>query len=104
MARGLIDMKRMSVKEFRELGFLQEVNRQFLHPLGLALEVIIEEGGSVRFGEVWDNSDDPGGITFLNISHDKSLSVQDWKGERKEIREDMLGFYIQPVEDCDHVA
>jgi len=27
----------MSIKEFRELGYLQEVNRQFLHKHGLAL-------------------------------------------------------------------
>jgi hypothetical protein len=35
--------KRMSVKEFREAGYLQELNRRFLHPLGLALEVVVNE-------------------------------------------------------------
>lgn len=29
----------MDVEEFRELGYLQEVNRRVLHPLGLALSV-----------------------------------------------------------------
>ena len=46
--------KKMSVKEFRELGFLQEVNRLFLHPRGLALEVAVGDDGEMRFGEVWD--------------------------------------------------
>lgn len=29
----------MDMQEFREFGYLQEVNRQFLHPLGLAFSV-----------------------------------------------------------------
>jgi hypothetical protein len=33
------DIKRISGKEFRDVGFLQEANRQFFHPHGLALEV-----------------------------------------------------------------
>ena len=32
---------KIDVKEFREKGYLQELNRRFLHPLGLALEIII---------------------------------------------------------------
>lgn len=31
-------MKYLGVDEFREIGYLQELNRTFLHPLGLALE------------------------------------------------------------------
>lgn len=31
--------KRMTVKTFVDEGFLQELNRQFLHPMGLALGV-----------------------------------------------------------------
>jgi len=56
--------KRMSVSEFRKLGYLQELNRQFLHPLGLALEVVIEGGGSERFGGVWDYREDPEGVLY----------------------------------------
>jgi hypothetical protein len=36
------DVKRIDVREFREFGYLQEVNRLMLHPLGLALEVVVE--------------------------------------------------------------
>lgn len=48
------DVKRIDIKEFQELGFLQEVNRLFFHPLGLALEVVIEDecemcGGTGRY-------------------------------------------------------
>jgi hypothetical protein len=35
----------MNIKEFREFGYLQELNRKYLHPLGLALEVTIDEKG-----------------------------------------------------------
>lgn len=34
------ETKYIDVAEFRELGFLQEANRQFFHPLGLALSVV----------------------------------------------------------------
>ncbi len=33
------DIKRLPISEFRERGYLHEVNRLLLHPLGLALEV-----------------------------------------------------------------
>lgn len=46
--------------EFRDAGFLQEVNRQFFHPLGLALEVDVVTGRM----RVWDYRDDPEGIVF----------------------------------------
>jgi hypothetical protein len=29
----------IDIKEFREKGYLQEVNRRFLHPLGLSMEI-----------------------------------------------------------------
>ncbi len=57
-------IKRMSVAEFRNLGLLMEVNRLFLHPRGLALEIVVEDGAEVRFGAVWDYRDDPEGIAF----------------------------------------
>ena len=57
------DIKRMTASEFREAGLLQELNRQFLHPRGLALEVVIADGAE-SFGGVWDYSSDPEGVTF----------------------------------------
>lgn len=59
-------IKRIGVAEFRSLGLLQEVNRLFLHPRGLALEIVAEPDGSERFGEVWDYRSDPEGIAFAD--------------------------------------
>ena len=59
------DIKRIDLTEFRDEGFLQEVNRKFFHPLGLALEVIMEADGTVsKIGGVWDYRDDPEGMFF----------------------------------------
>jgi hypothetical protein len=61
-------VKHIDIKEFREKGFLQEVNRQFFHPLGLALEIIIDDdtGEVVSLGGVWDYRDDPEGMFYGN--------------------------------------
>lgn len=40
------DIKHMPIGEFRSEGYLQELNRLFLHPLGLALEVTVMDGES----------------------------------------------------------
>lgn len=37
------ELKWMDIKEFQDLGFLQEVNRLFFHPLGLALAIQIDD-------------------------------------------------------------
>jgi len=95
-----MDIERMTVKEFREFGFLQELNRQFLHPLGLALEVIIdEEDGSERFGEVWDYRCDPEGIRFAEFSVDemeRGLRIKELQEEKGKTRRSHLGYIIQP--------
>ena len=57
-------MKRMSVEEFRNLGLLMEVNRLFLHPLGLCLEFKVADNGDMEFGKIQDYRDDPEGIKF----------------------------------------
>jgi len=58
------DIKRIDIKEFRELGFLQELNRQFLHPMGMALDVSIDDDGNETLKGIWDYRDDPEGIIF----------------------------------------
>jgi hypothetical protein len=89
------DIERIDIAEFRREGYLAELNRRFLHPLGLALEVVAEakcascgceredhwtDPGnpcpkcastddpltSERLGGVWDYRDDPEGIYFGN--------------------------------------
>jgi hypothetical protein len=84
--------------EFRDAGYLQEVNRQFLHPLGLALEVVVDADGSVRFGEVWDRRDDPEGIVFAeaDLDPEKASRIVGESANRYRKRYDALGFYVQP--------
>lgn len=38
------DIPRMPIAEFRETGYLHEINRLLLHPLGLAMEVNLAAG------------------------------------------------------------
>lgn len=40
--------KYISPEELREFGYLQEVNRQFFHPLGMALALLSQEEASMR--------------------------------------------------------
>ena len=64
-------IKYMDAKEFREKGYLQELNRTFLHPLGLALEVKQETDGTETIGGIWDYRDDPDGIIYGLKDSDK---------------------------------
>jgi hypothetical protein len=94
------DIKRMSVKEFRELGLLQEVNRRVLHPCGLALEVIVDkETGEESFGGVWDYRDDPEGLIYRDkdLDLDKAASVMDLIGAKEFVRLERFGYVIQPA-------
>lgn len=95
------DAKRMSVKEFREEGYLQELNRRFLHPLGLALEVVINPDGTESFGEVWDERDDPEGIIYGpdTIEAEKAQRIRRIESGRTTARLDALGYWVQPVRE-----
>lgn len=80
-------MEYMSVKEFRELGLLQELNRQFLHPLGLALEVSIDdETGEEKFGRIWDDRKDPEGFLFNEIDPTKIDNYYQMQMEKLAVR------------------
>lgn len=95
-----MDVKRMPIKEFRELGLLQELNRQFLHPLGLALEVVIEDGEE-RLGGVWDFRGDGEGIVYDDTSTpeflEKAAIVMGMRFQAHHKREAALGYVIQPL-------
>lgn len=95
------DIKRINPKEFQDFGYLQEVNRQFLHPLGLALEVTIDEDGKVSLGGIWDFRDDPTGLLFTEgqLDQEKMTRVQTaWK-EKEQARRSQLGDVIQPIRE-----
>lgn len=90
----------MDVAEFRRLGFLQEINRQLLHPCGLALEVVIGPDGSEQFGGIWDERDDPEGIVYgpdmIDPEKVERVAAQVAKHATHRVR--LLGDVIQTVE------
>lgn len=78
--------RNMDGRAFRELGYLQEVNRLLLHPLGLALAICCDEatGAPVRgplgpgtfVCTVIDRRDDPEGIVFDELTEEDVLRGQ----------------------------
>lgn len=103
-------MKELNAKEFRDLGYLQEVNRRVLHPLGLAMFVETDgDGNVVRIGGVSDHRDDPEGVYYGfedgTVGHRKMVEqaqrvAAEWD-ERAPRRETLLGFMTQPVPGVD---
>ena len=79
-------VKRIEIKEFRDRGYLQESNRLFFHPLGLALEVIIDELGGETLGGVWDDRADPEGRVFTEFDLEKVKMVAVEREARREAR------------------
>jgi hypothetical protein len=61
-------MELIDLKEFRDFGYLQELNRRFLHPLGLALVMAQKEDGTLSILGIQDGRDDPEGIVFSDLS------------------------------------
>ena len=97
------DIQRMPIPEFVELGFLQEANRLFFHPLGLALEVLVEEDGTMQLSGVWDYRDDAEGMVFGGSSEvraEKADSVEHERLHHLVARQLRYGWEdgIQPVE------
>lgn len=92
---------KMSVDEFVGLGFLQEVNRQFLHLYGLALEVTIDKFGKHHLSGVWDYRDDPTGVCFADLSgpepEAKANIVERERQKHLSSRIDLFGKEIQPI-------
>lgn len=93
------DRPRLPIAEFRQLGFVQEINRRLLHPAGLALEVAVE-GEEAWLVGVWDCRDDPEGIYFGPGVVDPELAyrLDHDLAARREPRERALGYVVQPVE------
>jgi hypothetical protein len=92
----------ISVKDFRRLGYLQELNRLFLHPLGMALEIDVAADGTETLGGIWDYRDDPEGIIFdpSEIDEefvDRAIRISDERHKLVESRLELLGFAIQPI-------
>lgn len=101
-----MDKKYLSIKEFRELGYLQELNRIFLHPLGLALEVVINDDGNEIISGILDYRDDPTCIIYDLKNSDKErierfinkeTFIQCEKTRIGTQRCELFGYIVEPI-------
>ena len=108
---NIIDMeniKKIDIKEFREKGYLQELNRRFLHPLGLALEVDVDKlTGEESLGGIWDCREDKEGVYYGVSTSDKERKdrmvtkkefIDNELATRTNPRKEILGFDIEPLD------
>jgi molecular chaperone GrpE len=103
-----MEVKKMSISEFREKGYLQELNRRFLHRLGLGLSVEVNSNGEDKLSDIFDFRDDEEGIHYdlLNSSEEK---ISRFKKNKKFIdnelskysdnRVKLFGSEIEPIPD-----
>ena len=84
-----------------DTGLLFEINRRILHPLGLALEVVVYEDGGCRIGEIWDFRDESDGMCFQEGEAFDGGLVK-WERFRREFadakiaqRKKILGYVVQ---------
>lgn len=99
--------KYIDIKEFRELGYLQELNRLFLHRLGFALSITIDDETEEEYiNGIWDYREDKEGIYFdlansdskrYNEFRKKAQYVQDQFDEKSAARKEKLGFDVEPI-------
>lgn len=99
-------MKYLTIEELTDFGLLQEINRQFLHPLGYALEVTVVSSKDVQaICRIQDHTDDPEGVRFdeeylaenIDDFRQKYINYMEMMFCRQVIREQNLGFRIQPL-------
>jgi hypothetical protein len=86
--------------QFHKQGYLQELNRQFLHPLGLSLALKIDGEGKRKLYAIWDHRDSKDHVLFKPglLDPKKKAFVENEQEERGQIRISNLGFIMQPIE------
>jgi hypothetical protein len=95
-------MKYLSTTDLRDGGYLQEVNRRFFHPLGLALEATLGPKALITSGDlcvftVQDHRADPEGVIFGDVDPAHVVRIDaEWK-QREPVRETALGWMIEPA-------
>ena len=96
----MADINWMDLNEFVNEGFLQEVNRQFFHPLGLALAVSYSDGKAVGLAGLWDYRDDPEGMIFgeelakSKTFNEKASRVKEMFESKRAVREEKFGWIL----------
>jgi len=91
--------KTMSLDTFHKQGYLQEINRQFLHPLGLSLALKVEDGKR-EFHAIYDHRDSKEALIFKPglLEQSKADRVEREQEELGQVRLAGMGFIIQPIE------
>lgn len=89
--------KSISIEDFWKEGYLQELNRQFLHPLGLNLS-IINTNNKLEFN-ILDSRDSPEGLYYNtnDIKLEDAININREWSKRATERENALGYIIQPL-------
>jgi hypothetical protein len=94
-------MQEMNLDEFRSEGFLLEVNRQFFHPLGLAIFLRYDNNGNAIGMGIYDWRNDPEGTiysAFTDGDKEKTERVKKLWDEKAKVRQERFGFIVQPLE------
>jgi hypothetical protein len=98
----------MDLREFMELGYLQEANRRFFHPLGLALFARVNDHGDVVELGCYDDRGDPEGWRFdlsswpsaeealARFKTNAATIEREWDA-RQVARAERLGYVVQPA-------
>lgn len=89
------DSKYMDLDEFMEKGYLHEVNRQFFHPLGLAMVIRGRGDHAIAIEGIEDFRDDAEGVHYQELNWDKIGMIRDEQERRRPAREEALGYWIQ---------
>jgi hypothetical protein len=98
------EIPKMELKEFLDKGLLLELNRLFLHPLGLAIAFNIDkETGDITFGSIWDYRNDPEGLLICKkdlakeSTKRKHILAKNFIKKQHKKRLKNLGFIIQEI-------
>lgn len=86
--------KYLPAEGLRSTGVIQELNRQFLHPLGLALEVSVDKTGKERIAGITMVTED---AVLPTVNAQKADNVQQLRLTIHKRRSKALGFAIQPL-------
>ncbi len=93
-------IKNMDIKEFRTTGFLQELNRRFLHPIGMTLTVEIDDVGNESLGDIL-YTDNMSGIIYgsddIQMKYNRMQNVRNVERLMHKERLKTLGYVVEPI-------
>ena len=91
----------LSMEKFIEYGFLQEINRLFLHPSGLSLQVVKDKDDDHVWNvQIIDKRDQPEDLRLTGANSTlikKALLVNQIRSNSVQRRVEHLGYDVQPL-------